>query len=145
MTTLSISAEKAIRAHGEATYPHECCGFLFGSEQADQRDISHYLEVENSQVENRERRFLVSTDDYKNAEAHAEKNGLQLLGIYHSHPDHPAIPSETDRMQAMPFFSYIIVAVAKGTSQELTSWTLNTDFQFEEEELTLREEILKEL
>lgn len=133
MTELNELAEAAIRTHGEATYPHECCGFLLGKESENGRVIDLALEAENSQVENRERRFLVSPEDYRKAEQHAEKTGLDLLGIYHSHPDHPAIPSEHDRKQAMPFFSYIIVSVKKGAADELRSWVLDPDFQFEEE------------
>jgi proteasome lid subunit RPN8/RPN11 len=133
MAELNEQVAQVIKKHGEATYPHECCGFLFGKQSDSGRVLELALEVENSQVENRERRFLVSPEDYLRAEQHAEKSGLDLLGIYHSHPDHPAIPSEHDRKQAMPFFSYVIVSVKKGKADELRSWVLNPDFQFEEE------------
>ena len=133
MAELNEQVAQVIKKHGEATYPHECCGFLFGKESDSGRVLELALEVENSQVENRERRFLVSPEDYLRAEHRAEKSGLDLLGIYHSHPDHPPIPSEHDRKQAMPFFSYLIVSVKKGKADELRSWVLNPDFQFEEE------------
>ena len=133
MAELNEQVAQVIKKHGEATYPHECCGFLFGKESDSGRVLELALEVENSQVENRERRFLVSPEDYLRAEQHAVKSGLDLLGIYHSHPDHAAIPSEHDRRQAMPFFSYVIVSVKKGKADELRSWVLNPDFQFEEE------------
>lgn len=133
MTTLLEHIRQALDTHAESTYPFECCGFLLGKEANDQRQISHHLPVINSQVENQERRFLVSPTDYLHAERYAEENKLQLLGIYHSHPDHPAIPSEHDRKQAMPFFSYIIVSVDKGKAVDLRSWSLNPDFQFDEE------------
>jgi proteasome lid subunit RPN8/RPN11 len=136
MTTLNDKTRAAVIAHGEATYPHECCGFLFGSDKGDSRHISEYLSVENRRTENRERRFQIAPEDYLKAERYADEHGLELLGIYHSHPDHPAIPSEHDRRQAMPFFSYFIVSVMKGEGLVLRSWLLDKDFQFQEELIT---------
>ena len=133
MTQVKEHIQRAITAHGESTYPHECCGFLFGTDSDKGREISQYLKVENQRTENRERRFLVSPQDYLKAERYADESGLQLLGIYHSHPDHPAIPSEHDRVQAMPFFSYIIVSILKGKGNDFRSWLLDSDFQFQEE------------
>ncbi len=136
MTTLDDSIKAAVVADGEATYPHECCGFLFGTDNSDARHISDYLRVVNRRTENRERRFQIAPEDYLRAERYAEEHGIQLLGIYHSHPDHPAIPSEHDRRQAMPFFSYFIVSVMQGKGQVLRSWLLDSDFQFQEEIIT---------
>ena len=136
MTTVAPNTREFVIAHGEATYPHECCGFLLGTDSESGRHISHYLEVENKRTENRERRFLVAPEDYLRAERYADEQKLQLLGIYHSHPDHPAIPSEHDRKQAMPFFSYFIVSVQQGKGVELRSWLLDQDFQFQEESIT---------
>ena len=136
MTTLNDKTRAAVIAHGEETYPHECCGFLFGSDKGDRRQISEYLSVENRRTENRERRFQIAPEDYLKAERYADEQGLELLGIYHSHPDHPAIPSEHDRRQAIPFFSYFIVSVMKGEGLVLRSWLLDKDFQFQEEIIT---------
>lgn len=132
-TEINNTVRQAIAAHGESLYPHECCGFLFGKDTDEGRTIDGYLTVENRRTDNRERRFLVSPEDYLHAERYAEEKGIQLLGIYHSHPDHPAIPSEHDRVQAMPFFSYVIVSVEKGKSVDLRSWLLDPKFQFQEE------------
>ncbi len=137
MTTIDKKAKEAIIAHGEVTYPFECCGFLLGTDSDKGRHVSHYLKVENKRTENRERRFLIAPEDYMHAERYADEKDLQLLGIYHSHPDHPAIPSEHDRKQAMPFFSYFIVSVLKGKAAGLRSWLLDQDFQFQEESITL--------
>ncbi|NND95084.1 MAG: M67 family metallopeptidase [Flavobacteriales bacterium] len=135
MAILNNHIADSIKAHGERTYPFECCGFLFGKDENDVRQISDIMPVENNQKENKERRFLVSPGDYLRAEKYAEIKGLSLIGIYHSHPDHPAIPSEHDRKQAMPFFSYLIVSIQKGIAAETRSWLLGSDMQFKEEQL----------
>ena len=141
MALLHPDAEKVVREHGQETYPYECCGFLYGNETEEGRRILKAVKADNDQEENQERRFQISPKQYMNAERKAAELGLDLLGIYHSHPDHPARPSEHDRKQAMPFFSYFIVSVQKGVSKQLTSWVLNPDFQFEEEDIKILENI----
>jgi len=115
------------------TFPDECCGFLFGREEGADRVISHVLVVNNSQQGDKRRRFEIAPKDYLGAEAFADSNGLQLLGIYHSHPNHPAVPSEHDRIAAQPYFSYVIISIVNGTFDHLRSWQLNEAFQFDEE------------
>jgi proteasome lid subunit RPN8/RPN11 len=73
------------------------------------------------------------------AEKYALENNTTLLGVYHSHPDHPARPSEHDLNQAVPYFSYIIVSVREGKVADLTSWQLNEASQFEEESISQNE------
>lgn len=114
-------------------FPDECCGFLFGNEKADDRIISNILIVNNSKEGDKRRRFEISAKDYLNAERFADENNLQLLGVYHSHPNHPAVPSEHDRLAAQPFFSYLIISVNKNKIADIRSWQLNENFQFEEE------------
>jgi proteasome lid subunit RPN8/RPN11 len=113
-------------------FPDEICGFLFGEEEGD-RHITFIRSVANAKEGARGRNFEISAKDYLDAERFAASSGLQLLGVYHSHPDHPAIPSETDRLAAQPFFSYIILAVHKNAFSDLRSWRLNEQDQFEEE------------
>ena len=117
------------------TFPEECCGFFFGSENKDERLVTKILVVNNSKEGDKTRRFEISPRNYLDAELMAEKTGLQLLGVYHSHPNHPAIPSETDRMAAQPYFSYIILSIVNDDFQDIRSWRLNDSFQFEEEEI----------
>ncbi len=112
-----------IRRHGELSYPYECCGFLFGSETPD-RHLAVALPVDNNQEGDQRRRFEISIRDYMRAEAYAARHDLTLLGVYHSHPDHPAIASEHDLAVAMPFFSYVIVSVRQGQAEDLRSWRL---------------------
>src|SRR6266498_4409113 len=115
------------------SFPDECCGFFFGKEVADERAVTNILVVNNSKEGDKRRRFEISPKDYLNAERFADENDLHLLGVYHSHPNHPAIPSEHDRVAAQPYFSYIIIAVKENEIADIRSWQLNDDFQFEEE------------
>ncbi len=85
---------------------------------------------------NQRKQFEIDPADYQKAEKYALKNNLDFLGVYHSHPDHPGVPSEHDRRVAMPFFSYIIVSVNLGSAVRLRSWRLNEQRQFDEETLT---------
>jgi proteasome lid subunit RPN8/RPN11 len=84
-------------------------------------------------VENRKRRFEIAPKDYLKGERYAAEQDVQFLGIYHSHPNHPAIPSEHDRVAAQPYFSYVIISVQEGVIDHTRSWVLNENFQFDEE------------
>jgi proteasome lid subunit RPN8/RPN11 len=134
MTAVSLidSALTAIKEHGRDTYPNECCGALIGRDGA----VSTTLALPNTTEEGPRRRFLVRPVDYRAAEERAAALGQELLGFYHSHPDHPARPSQYDLDHAWPSFSYIIVAVAAGEPGDLRSWRLREDrSQFDEEEV----------
>jgi proteasome lid subunit RPN8/RPN11 len=128
---------KEMNAHAVAIFPDECCGFLFGVDKTDgTRTISRIKEVNNSKEGDKRRRFEITGKDYMQAERFAVENDFALLGIYHSHPNHPAIPSEHDRVAAQPYFSYIIISVMQGSLDHIRSWQLNEDAQFEEEVFT---------
>lgn len=134
MITVSKSAQEVMFGDAVNAFPDECCGFMFGTESEDgSRTVSQALPVFNSATENRVRRFVIAPKDYMSAERFAEENNVQLLGIYHSHPNHPAIPSEHDRVAAQPWFSYVIISVQDGTVNHTRSWLLNESFQFDEE------------
>ncbi len=129
-----------IRAHGEETYPHECCGFLFGGQEDGTRVITRIRRQANERTESRQNRFLITPAQFREAEREARNAGLQMVGIYHSHPDSPARPSEYDRDHAWPWYSYIITSVGKGTSGESRVWELKEDRSgFEPQELVLAE------
>jgi proteasome lid subunit RPN8/RPN11 len=122
----------AIRRHGEETYPHECCGALIGTAEL----IAAAVALPNTTEEGPRRRFLVRPGDYRLAEQRATELGGELLGFYHSHPDHPARPSQFDLDHAWPNFAYIIVAVASGAARDMTVWFLEDDrSRFDEGEL----------
>lgn len=116
----------------EVRFPNECCGFFYG-EDGEIRNVTLAKVVDNSKEGDQKRRFAISALDYMKAERFATANNLQLLGIYHSHPNHPAIPSEHDRKQAVPTFSYLILSIQEGAFDHLRSWQLNEAEQFDEE------------
>src|SRR5881628_1545439 len=121
--TITSGVDAAIRAHGEQTYPHECCGALVGRDGA----VTEIVALPNTTDEGPRRRFMVRPSDYQLAERRAGELGGDLLGFYHSHPDHPARPSQYDLDHAWPTFAYIIVAVAEGAPGEMTVWFLKDD------------------
>jgi proteasome lid subunit RPN8/RPN11 len=121
--TMAADVDQAIRRHGQETYPHECCGALVGRDGR----VTHVVALPNTTEEGPRRRFLVRPSDYRLAEGRAGELGGELLGFYHSHPDHPARPSQYDLDHAWPTFAYIIVAVAAGTAGEMTVWYLQDD------------------
>jgi len=130
--TLTAAVDEAIRRHGEETYPHECCGALVGHGDR----VTATVPLPNTTEEGPRRRFLVRPSDYRMAERRATELGGDLLGFYHSHPDHPARPSQYDLDHAWPTFAYPIVAVASGRAGDLTVWWLKEDrSSFEEGEL----------
>jgi proteasome lid subunit RPN8/RPN11 len=118
---------RRMRAHGEETYPFECCGFLLGSAEDGVQRIVDIRIQSNERTESKEKRFLISPDQFKAAEKHARAAGLALVGIYHSHPDSPASPSDYDRDHAWPWFSYIIISVKTGIAAEALAWKLRDD------------------
>ena len=135
--TLVISKEllDQIHAHGEKAYPEEGAGFLLGNDGK----VEQILPLENSREDGaRHNRFLITPEDYLHAEITADRLGLSLIGVFHSHPDHPNRPSEYDREWAQPFFSYIITSVNQGKAIESRSWRLLEDrSRFEEETIQL--------
>ena len=130
---LQPAAGAAIRTHGRTAFPHECCGALLGRDGV----VDEAFALPNTTEEGPRRRFLVRPDDYRAAEKRARDTGLELLGFYHSHPDHPARPSQYDLDHAWPSFSYVIVSVMAGEDKVLTSWRLKDDrSEFAEENVT---------
>jgi proteasome lid subunit RPN8/RPN11 len=122
-------------ADAEKAFPDECCGFVFGEEMNTERLIVDIQVVNNAKPGDKRRRFEITALDYMKAERYAEEKNLLLLGVYHSHPNHPAIPSEHDRVAAQPFFSYLILSVMEGHFATIRSWRLDEENQFEEENI----------
>jgi proteasome lid subunit RPN8/RPN11 len=123
----------AIRRHGADTYPHECCGALIGRGGV----VTEAFALSNTTEDGPRRRFLVRPADYQQTERRASALGAELLGFYHSHPDHPARPSQYDLDHAWPHFSYVIVSVTAAGAADMTSWRLRGDRSaFDEETVT---------
>ncbi|MCU0349171.1 MAG: M67 family metallopeptidase [Saprospiraceae bacterium] len=125
---LSEETVEVINADGICAFPNECCGFLYGTESASgERQITLAVPVTNSKEGDQRRRFEISPLDYLRAEQYALQNDTALLGVYHSHPNHPAIASEHDLAVAMPYFSYVIVSVMQGEIADHKSWRLQDE------------------
>ena len=140
--TLNLTNEllSRIQAHGEDAYPEEGAGFLLGDDSGKgKRSVTEIFPLINSREdEARHNRYLITPEDYVKAEFTADKLGLSLIGVFHSHPDHPNQPSEYDREWAQPFFSYIITSVNKGKAGGSRSWRLTEDrSKFEEEKISI--------
>ena len=134
---LSITREllAQIHTHGEEAYPEEGAGFLIGN----YGKVEKILALSNAREdEARHNRFLITPEDYLKAELFADECDSSLIGVFHSHPDHPNLPSEYDREWAQPFFSYIITTVERAKAIESRSWRLREDRSgFEEEEIQI--------
>jgi proteasome lid subunit RPN8/RPN11 len=135
---ISTHLAEKIRAHGAETYPHECCGALLGRDSTvvagvnpekealnPEREILGLFPLINRRDDSPRNRFSVTAEDVRSAEKAAQEQNLEVVGWYHSHPDHPARPSQYDRDHAWPWYSYIIVSVQGGAPQDMTSWRLN--------------------
>jgi len=129
------TTKEAMISDGISTFPNECCGFMFGKEEEDVRSIISIKTVNNSKEGDKRRRFEISPMDYIQAERFADDKNMLLLGVYHSHPNYPSVPSEHDRVNAQPYFSYVILSIANGKFASYQSWRLNDDQQFEEEKI----------
>lgn len=142
MVKVPANVISQIEKHGERTYPEECCGIMLGSNGGNDQTVEEIVELENEQGENRRRRFFVTPKQYLQAERTAAEKKLELLGFYHSHPDHPAAPSEFDRDHALPWFTYVIVSVANRKAGDTTAWLLTeTRERFNKRELLVEEEV----
>lgn len=140
MLQLSHTALHKLKVHAMQSYPEECCGILLGLEREDARIVCDVHEVRNAVVENRERRYLIDPEEYRKTEEFASQQSVQVLGFYHSHPDHPAKPSAFDLENALPWFSYVIASVENGIPAAVQSWRLRDDRSgFDEEPLVVTE------
>lgn len=137
MLTLNADVLARMHAHLQAGYPHEACGILIGDTitgadgsvrtiVADAINAANAWDVTNER-ESQRNRFLISPDDYVRADRAASQRGLDVVGFFHSHPDCPPRPSETDREYAMPRSSFVIVRVDQGRATATQSWVLRDD------------------
>jgi proteasome lid subunit RPN8/RPN11 len=152
---LGHEQREAIRQHSVRDYPNECCGVLLGKVEGDAKQVAEVvalrnlrhdpsraqelLPVDDPGRETERNRFLIDPLDQLAVEKDARARGLEVLGYYHSHPDHPARPSDYDRMHAWPRYSYVIISIERGAPKDLTAWVVAEDrstFCVEEVEIT---------
>lgn len=117
-----------IHTHGESSYPEEGAGFLLGNANGDSRQVQAILTLQNAREDAaRGNRYLLTPQDYLRGEQEAARLGLDVIGVFHSHPDQPNRPSEFDREWALPWFAYLITSVASGQALESRAWQLTPD------------------
>jgi proteasome lid subunit RPN8/RPN11 len=146
--TIVISAEqlKIIYNHAESVYPEECCGILLGEMKETSKKVLEVIPTINAWEKaeldrvdrNKNSRYSIDPQDIFTAQKRARDLHLDIIGFFHSHPDHPAIPSTCDRNQAWEIYSYPIVAVINGKVSEIKSWVLDGDGIFQREEMQIR-------
>ncbi|WP_461831815.1 M67 family metallopeptidase [Aquifex sp.] len=134
MLVIKREVLEKIRAQAERDYPYETCGLLLGKTEGGKRIALEAFETPNANPDRKHDRYEISPKDYLRAENYAMSKGLEIIGVYHSHPDHPDRPSEFDRQRAFPDLSYIILSVQKGKVASYRSWELIGD-KFEEEKI----------
>jgi proteasome lid subunit RPN8/RPN11 len=141
---LPAAALERIREHAQDTYPRECCGALIGRASHNRKSskaVVRAVPLANATDEMAERRYLIPGDMVLEIERAAEQDGLEIVGFYHSHPDHRPEPSALDREEAWPWYTYLIVAARSEDTGPVRAWQLMEDGQlFEEEELNIVQE-----
>lgn len=156
MLKLNAAQLEAIRRHAAADYPAECCGMLVGNEQEGTKIVNEvaplanlrhsperaaeFVPLENPGRESERNRYLIDPREQLRVEKESRDRGLEVVGYYHSHPDHPSRPSEYDRDHAWPWYSYLIVAVEQGNPRDFRSWVLSEDrAEFHQEQVEIQE------
>ncbi len=141
-----------IQTHAERAYPHECCGLVLGTPATPTQPKQicavraapnvwddHKTEISAAEAtQTSERRYWIDPAELLAAQKYARANGWDIIGIYHSHPDHVAVPSECDRQWAWPQYSYLIVSVQQGAAHDVRSWILDDQHVFQPEPITPR-------
>jgi proteasome lid subunit RPN8/RPN11 len=115
-----------IRRHGESAYPAECCGALVGRIDAGAKEVVRLATAVNRRTDD-PHRYLIAPDDLRRLEAEVRGAGQEIVGYYHSHPDHPARPSAFDAEHAWPWYSYLIVRIDRGRGADMASWVLDDE------------------
>jgi len=129
------AAIKFIEDHARDAFPEECCGFLLGH-LGERKGVNEAHRAKNVAPEDRAHRYVIDPLELLRVDDEARTTGLDLVGIYHSHPDHPAVPSEFDRSRATPWYSYLIVSIVEREPREIAAWRFDeSKKRFEREEL----------
>jgi proteasome lid subunit RPN8/RPN11 len=140
MLKIPVTLMREIHDHGEASYPNECCGLIVGTMSGDTRTAHTVRRCKNLNTERARDRYLLDPLDMLRTQQEFESGPLDIIGIYHSHPDHPSRASQTDTERAWPGYSYLIISVQNGTVATNNSWVLNeTERKFDEEKLVIEE------
>lgn len=153
---LALSAQQlaAMSAHAERVYPEECCGLMVGEirpeEGESQKRLMKIVPLDNewtaaafpaedstASAQTKRRRYQIAPEDMLQTQRQARAQGLAIIGVYHSHPDHEAVPSECDRALAWPEYAYVIVSVRSGQAVDVQNWALDSTHQFQPEAMRI--------
>jgi|SRR5690348_1739192 len=130
MLTFNQLDYDAIRQHGEQTYPHECCGVLLGHADQEGRTVTRTVRCGNTRADSPHNRYHIAPSELVRIQRQAREEGLEIVGFYHSHPDHPARWSQTDLAEAHWIgCSYVITSVEKGSANITNSFLLAGDIE----------------
>jgi proteasome lid subunit RPN8/RPN11 len=125
----------AIENQVKKSYPFECCGLLIGTNTSEKK-VVEVFPLHNKNTERTHDRYEIDGREFDKADRESSKKGLQIVGIYHSHPDHPSRPSAYDTDHAWAGYSYMIIAIEKGEKIDIRSWVFHEEEkQFHEEEI----------
>ena len=140
---IEITRELLLQIDSEAEkgYPDECCGFIVGTLTDPQNKTAETIIPCENQFDDNEKfhRFLIRPEEMLKVQRNAARSGKDIIGFYHSHPDHRAIPSEYDREHALPVYSYVIASAVNGKTVETLCWTLDEESRFQSEEINIIE------
>jgi proteasome lid subunit RPN8/RPN11 len=125
MIKIASALLREIYDHTEASYPNECCGLIIGKPDREGRVAHTFRKCRNLNKERARDRYELDPLDMLRAQREFENTEWDIVGIYHSHPDHPSRPSKTDTDAAFPGYSYVIISVREGTVASANSWVLN--------------------
>jgi proteasome lid subunit RPN8/RPN11 len=140
MIRITPAQREQMTAHGERTYPHECCGILIGTRQDDRKRVEEVRAAGNARDDSPRNRYLITPEEMLQAERDARRAGREILGFYHSHPDVPARPSQYDLEHAWPVYSFVIMSVNQSRATEMHSWVMVEDrSRFDEEAIVVEE------
>lgn len=135
--TIPTSEMSIITNHAKTTYPEECCGFLLGVD-GQIRKIQRVCATQNMNQESREKRYNIHPKELIRADEEARKSNMNLIGIYHSHPDAPAQPSKFDLDHAWPWYTYLVLSVQRGEPKDVAAWLLSEDrSSFDQDDLSV--------
>jgi len=148
MIQFNIQNLQIIFNHAQSTYPEECCGVMLGEISSNCKTVVEVIPTKNAWSQetasnfqdsdpnhSKKRRYTIAPQEMLQLQKSAREKNLNIIGIFHSHPDYQAIPSEFDRISAWEEYSYIIVSVQKGQAGDINSWILDDNHQFQQEEI----------
>jgi proteasome lid subunit RPN8/RPN11 len=144
MLKINNAEFEAVRRHGEDTYPHECCGVLLGRMEGEERRVTETVRCGNTRDDRPQDRYHIDPRELVRIQRQARERGLDIVGFYHSHPDHPARWSQTDLAEAHWIgCSYVITSVEQGRAAITNSFALlgttEEDKRFEDEQVQIEE------